>query len=101
MFLARTSLCASPAGSRRRSVSATLSFSGSAVRYDGERCGMGPVVRAASLRGLPALVDGLGGDSTALLARFGVTREAVASDDAVIAVRSAGLLLETAAAELG
>ncbi|GAA2895010.1 AraC family transcriptional regulator [Pseudonocardia halophobica] len=62
---------------------------------------MGPVVRAASLRGLPALVDALGGDSAALLARFGVTREAVSSDDAVIGVRSAGLLLETAAAELG
>jgi AraC-like DNA-binding protein len=61
---------------------------------------MGPVVRAASLRGLPALVDGLGSDPDALLARFGVTREAVASDDAVIGVRSAGLLLETAAAEL-
>ncbi|MCE0768093.1 AraC family transcriptional regulator [Pseudonocardia kujensis] len=62
---------------------------------------MGPVVRAASLRGLPALVDALGGDPDALLARFGVTREAVSSDDAVIGVRSAGLLLETAAAELG
>jgi AraC-like DNA-binding protein len=61
---------------------------------------MGPVVRAASLRGLPALVDALGGDSAALLARFGVTREAVASDEAVIGVRGAGLLLETAAAEL-
>ncbi|MCE3550249.1 AraC family transcriptional regulator [Pseudonocardia sp. RS11V-5] len=61
---------------------------------------MGPVVRAASLRGLPALVDALGGDPDGLFARFGVTREAVSSDDAVIGVRSAGLLLETAAAEL-
>jgi AraC-like DNA-binding protein len=62
---------------------------------------MGPVVRAASLRGLPALVDELGGDSAALFARFGMDPAALASDDAVVGIRSVGLLLETAAAELG
>jgi AraC-like DNA-binding protein len=61
---------------------------------------MGPVVRAASLRGLPALVDALGGDSAALFARFGVDPADVSADDAVVAVRSVGLLLEVAAAEL-
>lgn len=61
---------------------------------------MGPVVRAASLRGLPALVDALGGDSSALFARFGVDPADVSADDAVVAVRSVGLLLEVAAAEL-
>ncbi|GAA1875686.1 AraC family transcriptional regulator [Pseudonocardia ailaonensis] len=61
---------------------------------------MTPVVRAASLRGLAPLVDGLGGDSAELFRRFGVDPAAVGADDAVIPVRSAGLLLEVAAAEL-
>ncbi len=61
---------------------------------------MGPVVRAASLRGLPALVESLGGDATGLLTRFGVDPAAVSADDAVVPVRSVGLLLEVAAAEL-
>src|SRR5690349_7476448 len=47
-------------------------------------CGMDSMVRAASLRGLPPLVDGLGGDAGALLARFRVPAEALDSDDAVI-----------------
>ncbi|BCJ48838.1 HTH-type transcriptional regulator VirS [Actinoplanes sp. NBRC 14428] len=58
------------------------------------------MVRAAGLRGLPALVDSLGGDGPGLLARFGVTCAAVESDDAVIPAEAAGLLLESAAAEL-
>ncbi|WP_199516817.1 AraC family transcriptional regulator [Nucisporomicrobium flavum] len=62
---------------------------------------MESVVRAAGLRGLPALVDSLGGDGAELLARFGVTCAAVESDDAVIPSAAAGLLLEVAAAELG
>ncbi|WP_093089678.1 AraC family transcriptional regulator [Pseudonocardia oroxyli] len=61
---------------------------------------MGAVVRAASLRGLPQLVDGLGGDSAALFARFGIDPAALSADDAVVAVRTVGLLLEVAAAEL-
>jgi len=61
---------------------------------------MGPVVRAASLRGLPALVASLGGDAPSLFARFGVDPAAVSSDDAVVGVRTVGLLLEVVAAEL-
>lgn len=58
-------------------------------------------MRAACLRGLPALVDGLGGDGAALFARFGVACAAVESDDAVIPALAVGELLETAAIELG
>lgn len=59
------------------------------------------VVRAAVFRGLPALVDGLGGDSAALLARFGVPVGAVDSEDALILERTADRMLGAAAAELG
>jgi hypothetical protein len=45
---------------------------------------MDSMVRAASLRGLPPLVDALGGDGAGLLARFRVSAEALESDDAVI-----------------
>ncbi|WP_233625336.1 AraC family transcriptional regulator [Actinoplanes sp. ATCC 53533] len=62
---------------------------------------MDSMVRAASLRGLPLLVDALGGDGAALLARFRVSAEALESDDAVIPSPAAGRILETAAAELG
>lgn len=62
---------------------------------------MDSMVRAASLRGLPALVEGLGGDSAALLGRFRVLPPALESDDAVIPSPAAGRILETAAAELG
>jgi AraC-like DNA-binding protein len=61
---------------------------------------MGSMVRAAGLRGLPALVDGLGGDGAALLARFHVPPAALASDDAVIPSIAAARVLEQAAAEL-
>jgi AraC-like DNA-binding protein len=61
---------------------------------------MDAMVRAASLRGLPELVDGLGGDGAALLARFRVPTPALDSDDAVIPSATAGRVLETAAAEL-
>ena len=61
---------------------------------------MDSMVRAASLRGLPALVESLGGDSTALLGRFRVPAPALESDDAVIPSPAAGRILETAAAEL-
>jgi AraC-like DNA-binding protein len=63
-------------------------------------CGMDSMVRAASLRGLPTLVDGLGGDGAALLARFRVPAPALDSDDAVIPSLAAAQILETAAAEL-
>jgi AraC-like DNA-binding protein len=61
---------------------------------------MEPMVRAAGLRGLPALVDRLGGDGAALLARFRIAPGALDSDDAVIRAGAAGRVLETAAAEL-
>jgi AraC-like DNA-binding protein len=58
------------------------------------------MVRAAALRGLPALIDSLGGDGPALLARFGVPAEALDSDDEVIRSIAAAQVLEAAAAEL-
>ena len=61
---------------------------------------MGSMVRAAGLRGLPGLIDELGGDGAALLTRFAVDPAAPDTDDAVIPSLSAGRILEVAAAEL-
>jgi AraC-like DNA-binding protein len=61
---------------------------------------MSSVVRGALFRGFPQVVDRLGGDGAALLARFRVPDGALDSDDALISTRTAGLLTETAAAEL-
>jgi AraC-like DNA-binding protein len=61
---------------------------------------MGSMVRAAGLRGLPGLIDDLGGSGAALLARYGVDAAALDTDDAVIPSLSAGRALEGAAAEL-
>jgi AraC-like DNA-binding protein len=61
---------------------------------------MDPVVRAAGLRGIGPLVDRLGGDGAALLARFGIPPGAVDSDEAVVRAGAAGRVLEVAAAEL-
>ncbi|MFF5296593.1 AraC family transcriptional regulator [Paractinoplanes globisporus] len=60
---------------------------------------MGSVVRAAGLRGLPALIDELGGDGRALFARHGVDAALPDTDDAVIPSLAAGRLLEAAAAD--
>jgi len=57
------------------------------------------MVRAAGLRGLPALIDDLGGDGRALFAAYGVAAALVDTDDAVIPSMVAGRLLETAAAD--
>jgi AraC-like DNA-binding protein len=57
------------------------------------------MVRAAGLRGLVPLVDRLGGDGAALLARFEVPADAPDTDDAVIRTPVAAQLLEVAAAE--
>jgi AraC-like DNA-binding protein len=62
---------------------------------------MGSMVRAAGLRGLTGLIDELGGDGAAMLARFGIDARALDTDDAVIRSLDAGRALETAAAELG
>jgi AraC-like DNA-binding protein len=65
-----------------------------------------PLVRAAPLRGLPALVDELGGDGPALLARFGVPLDALDSTgstisaDAMVPAGTMARVLEAAAAEL-
>jgi hypothetical protein len=61
---------------------------------------MDPMVRAAGLRGLVPLVDRLGGDGAALLARFGVPPRALDSDDAVMRAGTAARVLEVAADEL-
>src|SRR3954469_7071157 len=60
---------------------------------------MGSMVRAAGLRGLPALIDDLGGDGRALFAAYGVDAALVDTDDAVIPSLAAGRLLEAAAAD--
>jgi AraC-like DNA-binding protein len=60
-----------------------------------------PLVRAAPLRGLPALVDELGGDGAALLARSGVPPDAPDNADAMVPAGTLARVLETAAAELG
>lgn len=52
------------------------------------------------MRGYCALVDQLGGDGGALLARFGIDAGAIDSDDAVISAETIGWALEVAAAEL-
>lgn len=59
---------------------------------------MTDVVRAAGLRGLPALVTALGGDGEALLTGFGIPPSALESDDAVIPSVAAARALEAAAA---
>jgi AraC-like DNA-binding protein len=61
---------------------------------------MGSMVRAAGLRGLPSLIDELGGSGSALLSRFGVVAPALETDDAVLPTLDAARILQTAAAEL-
>ncbi|MEC3916491.1 AraC family transcriptional regulator [Nocardia sp. CDC160] len=58
------------------------------------------MARAANLRGYRELVDELGGDGEGMLRRFGLSPEAVASDDALVPAESLGWALEVAAAEL-
>ncbi|WP_433292020.1 AraC family transcriptional regulator [Actinoplanes sp. CA-030573] len=60
---------------------------------------MGSVVRAAGLRGLPGLIDELGGDGRGLLARYGVDAALLETDDAVMPSLAAGRILEAAAAD--
>jgi AraC-like DNA-binding protein len=61
---------------------------------------MGTMVRAAGLRGLPGLIEELGGDGRELFDRFGADAAAPDTDDAVLESTAAGLILEAAAAEL-
>ncbi|MFF9629998.1 AraC family transcriptional regulator ligand-binding domain-containing protein [Streptomyces fradiae] len=62
---------------------------------------MVPMIRAASLRGFVPLVERLGGEADALLARFGLARQALDSDEALIPITANDLVLDAAAAELG
>lgn len=61
---------------------------------------MGPMVRAASLRGFTGLVEELGGDPDLLLDRFGLSRDLIASDDELVPITDHDLMLDAAAAEL-
>jgi AraC-like DNA-binding protein len=54
---------------------------------------------ARALRGLPGVVDGLGGDGDALLARFRVSRRTL-DTEAMLPVRVISRILETAATEV-
>ena len=60
---------------------------------------MGPVVRAAAVRGLAALVDELGGDGRAFFARFGLGDPD--DDERLVPLLHVNAALETAARELG
>lgn len=62
---------------------------------------MGPMIRAASLRGFAPLVRELGGDPDGLAARFGISAEDLASDDGMLPITEHDLMLDAAAAELG
>lgn len=61
---------------------------------------MAPMIRSASLRGFVPLVEALGGDADLLLARSGLTREALLADEGLIDITAHDLLLDRAAAEL-
>ncbi|MEC3952340.1 AraC family transcriptional regulator [Nocardia sp. CDC153] len=61
---------------------------------------MAIMARAASMRGYRELVDELGGDGKELLARYGISLDAVASDDALVPAESMGWALEVGAVEL-
>lgn len=61
---------------------------------------MGPMIRAASLRGFATLVRELGGDPAEHLTRFGLPRDALDGDDGLIPITAHDLMLDTAAHEL-
>lgn len=57
------------------------------------------MIRTSSLRGFVGLADELGGDAPGLLARFGLTPQALADDDSLIPIATNDLLLDVAARE--
>lgn len=61
---------------------------------------MGPMIRAASLRGFRTLVEQLGGDPASLLTRFGIPAAALDSDDGLISITAHDQMLDVAAREL-
>ncbi|KGN30141.1 transcriptional regulator [Knoellia sinensis KCTC 19936] len=62
---------------------------------------MGPMIRAASLRGFAPLVRELGGEPDELCRRFGIEPAALESDDALVPITEHDLMLDAAALELG
>ncbi|MFI6938483.1 AraC family transcriptional regulator [Streptomyces sp. NPDC050418] len=62
---------------------------------------MGPMIRAASLRGFGPLVEELGGDVDALLHRFGIPRQVLESDDGLVSITAHDRMLDVAAQQLG
>lgn len=60
---------------------------------------MGSMIRTSSLRGFVGLADELGGDASGLLARFGLTPEALSADDSLIPIATNDMLLDVAARE--
>lgn len=61
---------------------------------------MGPLIRAASLRGFASLVRELGGEPDALCARFGIDPQALESDEALVSITAHDLMLDAAARDL-
>ncbi|WP_338492948.1 AraC family transcriptional regulator [Streptomyces sp. SJL17-4] len=61
---------------------------------------MGPMIRAASLRGFAPLVQELGGDVDALLARFGIPRQVLESEDGLVSITAHDRMLDAAAERL-
>lgn len=59
------------------------------------------MIRAASLRGFVPLVQELGGDADALLARFGIPRQALDADDGLVPITAHDRMLDAAAEQTG
>ena len=62
---------------------------------------MGPMVRAASLRGFVSLVEELGGDPDVLLEQHGMSRDVLGADDHLVPITAHDLMLDATAAALG
>ncbi|MFI7674134.1 AraC family transcriptional regulator [Actinophytocola sp. NPDC049390] len=61
---------------------------------------MGPMIRAASLRGFTALVADLGGDPADLLSSFGIDPAVLNDDEGLIPITTHDLMLDAAARDL-
>lgn len=61
---------------------------------------MDAMIRSGALRGFGPLVERLGGDADGLLQRYGIARESLADEDALVSLRATSQLLEAAAEQL-
>ncbi|WP_067436539.1 AraC family transcriptional regulator [Nocardioides jensenii] len=61
---------------------------------------MGPLIRAASLRGFVPLATELGGDVDTLLGRYGIDRAVLSDDDGLISITAHDRMLDAVAEEL-